>query len=154
MANLIENKKIRLDYEIVESYEAGIELVGLEVKSLRANQGSLLGSYVLVRGGEAFLVGADIPAYQKNNTPADYNPLRNRKLLLHKADIAKMLALSEKKGSGGKGKGLTIVPVSMYSKGGKIKTEIAIVKGKKKHDKRQALKKRETDRDIAREYHL
>ncbi len=154
MANLIENKKVRLDYEIVETYEAGIELIGLEVKSLRANQGSLLGAHVLIRGGEAFLMNSEIPPYQKNNTPDSYNPLRNRKLLLHKADIAKILNVSEKKGSGGKGKGLTIVPVSMYSKGGKIKVEIAIVKGKKKHDKRQALKKRETDRQISREFAL
>jgi SsrA-binding protein len=154
MATLIENKKVRLDYEILESYEAGIELLGLEVKSLRAHQGSLLGSHVLIRGGEAYLVNADIPAYQKNNTPTSYNPLRNRRLLLHKADIMNILALSEKKGGGGSGKGLTIVPVSMYSKDGKIKAEIAIVRGKKKHDKRQALKKRETEREISRKFNL
>ncbi len=159
MASLVENKKIFLNYEIIESYEAGIELLGLEVKSIRAHHGSLLGAHVLIRGGEAYLVNATIPAYQENNTPTSYNPDRNRRLLLRKADIAKIVAESEKKGSGGKGKGLTIVPVSMYSKDGKkpgglIKVQIAIVKGKKKFDKRASLKKREVDREISRKYAL
>jgi SsrA-binding protein len=156
MAILVENKKIRLDYEIMETYEAGIELLGLEVKSLRAHTASLLGSYVIVRGGEAFLVGAHIPPFQEKNTPASYDPRRNRKLLLHKNEIAELANLK---------KGLTIAPISVYSKdgkktgkdatsGGKIKIDIAIVRGKKKYDKRETLKKRASERDIAREFAL
>ncbi len=150
MATLVENKKIRLDYEIMESYEAGIELLGFEVKSLRAHTGSLLGSYVIVRGGEAFLVGVHIPPFQEKNTPTSYDPYRNRKLLLRKTEIAELANLK---------KGLTIAPISVYSKdgkktGGKIKIDIAIVRGKKKYDKRETLKKRASERDIAREFAL
>jgi SsrA-binding protein len=167
MPTLIENKKVRLDYEIVESYEAGIELEGLEVKALRARHGNLAGAYVIVRGGEAFLVAAHIPPYQENNTPESYDPYRNRRLLLKKAEIAKLVSNTGKKNGN-----LTIVPISVYSKdgqksaakkasgdkenysSGKIKVEIALVKGKKKYDKRQSLKKRETEREISRRYAL
>jgi SsrA-binding protein len=159
MAALVENKKIRLDYEIMETYEAGIELLGFEVKSLRARTGSLLGSYVVIRGDEAFLIHAHIPAYQEANTPPSYDPYRNRRLLLKKKEIqAIAMTTGTKNGkSGAGGKGLTIAPISVYSKdsgktGGKIKIEIAIVRGKKKYDKRQDLKKRASERDIAREF--
>lgn len=143
--SLIYNKKVGMDYEILETFEAGLELLGLEVKSIRAKQGSLLGAHVTIRGGEAYLIASNIPAYQEKNTPADYEPKRNRRLLLAKTEIQKLASLEAKKG-------LTIVPISMYSKGRKIKVEIALVKGKKKFDKRQTLKKRQVDRDIAREY--
>lgn len=142
---LIENKKVGLDYEILETFEAGLELFGFEVKSLRMRQGSLLGSHVTVRGGEAFLIEAQIPPFQEKNTPESYNPRRNRRLLLTKAEIAK-LANHESKA------GLTIVPISVYNKGRKVKIEIAIVRGKKKFDKREDIKKRTTDREIRREF--
>ena len=145
MANYSENRKARFDYEILEKYEAGIELLGTEVKSVRGGQMSLEGAFVIVRGGEAFLINSNIPPYQVKNAPKDYDPLRNRKILLTKKEISD-LAGSEKN------KSLTIVPISVYNKGRKIKLEIALVKGKKKFDKRETIKKRDTDREIRREY--
>jgi len=145
MANYAENRKARFDYEILEKYEAGIELLGVEVKSVRGGRMSLEGSFIIVRGGEVYLINAHIPPYQPKNAPKDYDPLRNRKLLLTKKEI-KELAGNEKN------KSLTIVPISVYNKGRKIKVEIAAVKGKKKHDKRETIKRRETDREIRREY--
>src|SRR3972149_8261484 len=144
MANYAENRKARFNYEIVEKYETGIELLGVEVKSVRGGQMSLEGAFVIVRGGEVYLINANIPPYQANNAPKDYDPLRNRRLLLTKKEITE-LAGNEKN------KSLTIVPISVYNKGRKIKVEIALVKGKKKFDKRRALEKRETDRSIRRE---
>jgi SsrA-binding protein len=143
--SLIHNKKINLDYEILESFEAGIELLGLEVKSLRGNQGSLLGAHITVRGGEAFIIGMNIPPFQIKNTPKEYDPKRNRKLLLKKSEIQNLTTLEAKNG-------LTIVPVSVYNKSTKIKVEIAVVRGKKKFDKREDMKKRTVDRDIRREF--
>jgi len=145
MASYAENRKARFNYEILEKYEAGIELLGVEVKSVRGGQMSLEGAFVIVRGDETYLINANIPPYQPKNAPKDYDPLRNRKLLLTKQEIAE-LAGSEKN------KSLTIVPISVYNKNRKIKVEIALVKGKKKFDKRETLKKRDTDREIQREY--
>ena len=143
MPHYAENRKARFNYEILQKYETGIELLGTEVKSVRGGQMSLEGAFVIIRGGEAFLINANIPPYQIKNAPKDYDPLRNRKLLLTKKEIAE-LANSEKKN-------LTIVPISVYNKNRKIKVEIALVKGKKKFDKRETLKKRDTDREIRRE---
>ncbi|OGJ05470.1 SsrA-binding protein [Candidatus Nomurabacteria bacterium RIFOXYC2_FULL_36_19] len=143
MASYTENRKARFNYEILEKYEAGIELLGTEVKSVRNSQISLEGAFVIVRGGEAFLINANIPPFQPKNAPKDYDPLHNRKLLLTKAEIIE-LSGSEKN------KSLTIVPISVYNKSRKIKVEIALVKGKKMFDKRKALEKRETDRSIRR----
>ena len=145
MSNYAENRKVRFNYEILEKYEAGIELLGVEVKSVRRGQMSIEGAFVVVRGEEAFLLNANIPPYQPLNTPKEYDPLRNRKILLTKKEITQ-LADSEKN------KSLTIVPISVYNKGKKIKVEIALVKGKKRIDKRETIKKRETDREIRREY--
>ena len=145
MASYAENRKARFNYEILEKYETGIELLGTEVKSVRAGQMSLEGAFVIARGGETFLINANIPPFQPKNAPKDYDPLRNRKLLLTKKEIAE-LAGSEKN------KSLTIVPISVYNKNRKIKAEIALVKGKKKFDKRETLKKRDSDREIRREY--
>ncbi len=145
MDALVSNKKIGMDYEILETFEAGLELLGFEVKSLRKHQGSLLGAYVTIRGGEAYLISADIPPYQEKNTPEGYNPRRNRRLLLTKPEIEKMASLEAQKG-------LTVAPISVYNKGNKVKIEIAIVRGKKKFDKRQDIKKRTTDRELRREF--
>jgi SsrA-binding protein len=145
MVNYAENRKARFNYEIIEKYETGIELLGTEVKSVRAGQMSLEGAFVIVRGGEAFLINANIPPYQPLNTPTGYDPLRNRKLLLTKKEIAEL-------GGNEKNKSLTIVPISVYNKNRKIKVEIALVKGKRQIDKRQTIQKRETDREIRREY--
>lgn len=140
---LIQNKKALRDYAVLETFEAGVVLSGQEVKSLRAGQGELSGSYVIIRGGEAFLVGASIPPYQPKNTPESYEPDRPRKLLLSKKEILELLNNGEKSG-------LTIVPISVYNKKHRIKIEIALVRGKKKHDKRETLKKREAQKDIRR----
>lgn len=145
MGNYAENRKARFDYEILEKFEAGIELIGTEVKSVRGGRVSLEGAFVIVRGGEAFLINANIPAYQPANAPKDYDPLKNRKLLLTKKEINELA-------DSGKNKSLTIAPISVYNKGRKIKIEIALVKGKKKFDKRETIKKRETDIEIRREY--
>ncbi len=140
----IRNKKAAFNYEIRESLEAGIELLGFEAKSVRASRGNLEGSYVIVRGGEAFLIGALISPYQQANTPDSYDERRNRRLIMHKAEIKKISEI-------GRGTGETIVPISLYNKGRTIKLEIAIVRGKKKHDKRQTISKRESAREISRQ---
>mgnify|MGYP003452442031 FL=1 len=145
MANYAENRKARFDYEILEKYETGIELLGSEVKSVRGGSMSLEGAFVIVRGGEAFLINANIPPYQVKNAGEDYDPLRNRRLLLTKKELQELSA-SEKN------KSLTIVPMSVYNKGRKVKVGVALVKGKKKFDKRENTKKRETDREIRREF--
>ncbi len=144
MSNLIENKKAYFNYEVLDTFEAGIELFGFEVKSVRASQASLEGAHVIVRGGEAFLVGATIAPYQQKNTPPEYEPMRTRKLLLTKKEIRE---LAEKESV----KGLTLAPLALYSKGRRIKMSVAVCRGKKKFDKRETIKKRDTDRDIRRE---
>ena len=140
---LLEHKKARLNYELLETYEAGIELLGFEVKSLRGKRGSLEGAHVIVRGGEVFLVGATIPPYQPNNTPKDYEPARGRRLLLTRKEIERLAEQGDKKG-------LTIIPLSIYNKGRKIKVSLGVGVGKKKHDKRELIKKRESEREIMR----
>lgn len=142
----ITNKKATFNYEIIDRIEAGIELFGYEVKSIKAGKGNLEGSYIIVRGGEAFLVGALISPYQVTNTANNYDERRPRRLLLHKAEILKIA-------EAGTGTGRTTVPLSFYPKGkaGKIKIEIGIARGKKKHDKRETIKKRETEREVRRE---
>lgn len=146
--SLISNKKAHFNYEILEKIEAGIELLGLEVKALKQGNGSLEGAYVVVRGNEAFIVNMNIPPYQPKNTPSTYDPLRTRKILLSKKEIEELENIDKGSGKGG----LTIVPISVYNKGKKIKVEIATVRGKKKFDKRESIKKRDTERDIRREH--
>src|SRR3990167_7327661 len=114
MPSLLENKKAYFNYEILEKYEAGLSLFGLEVKSLKNKHGGIAGARVLIRGDEAFLVGMDIPPYQPNNTPKDYERERTRKLLLHKKEIASPAGSAEKRG-------LTIIPLKVYTVGGRIK---------------------------------
>jgi len=145
VANLIEHKKAHFDYEILETYEAGVQLFGGEVKSLRNHQGKLEGAHITVRGGEAFLLNSEIPLYQPTNeTGGGYEPKRNRRLLLNKKELAELVTAEEQAG-------LTIIPLSMYNRGRLIKLRLGIARGKKKSDKRQTIKKREALRDIARE---
>jgi SsrA-binding protein len=143
MAPLAENSRVRFDYEILETYTAGIELLGFEVKAVRAGKMNIKGSYVAVRGSEVFLLGAEIAPYQPKNTPKEYEPARARKLLLSKEEIKKLSQFEETKG-------LTIVPLSVYNKGRFLKVDIAIVRGKKKFDKRESIKKRDVEREIGR----
>lgn len=139
----VVNKKAHFDFEILEKFTGGIELLGLEVKSIRGNQGSLLGAHVGIRGGEAFLINADIPPYQMTNTPDSYERTRTRKLLFTKKEI-KTLADAESK------KGTTIIPISLFAKGSKIKIDVGIARGKKKFDKRESIKKRDSEREVRR----
>jgi SsrA-binding protein len=141
--HLVDNKKARFKYELTSTLEAGIELFGFEVKALRNKQGTLDGAYAIVRGSEVFLVNASIPPYQPKNTPKDYNPVRNRKLLLTKSEIAELAGIESRKG-------LTIVPVSVYAKGRKIKVGLALARGKKARDKRETLKRRDVEREMRR----
>lgn len=143
MSTYANHKKARFDYEILDTYEAGIVLTGQEVKSVRNKQARLEGAFVLVRGGETFIVGLKIPPYQPKNTPASYDSEQTRKLLLSKKEIAEI----DQKTNTEK---LTAVPLKLYNAGRKIKLEIAVVRGKKKHDKRETLKERDTKRDIER----
>ena len=143
--SLVQNKKAHFNYEILQKTEAGIELLGFEVKSLKKGQGSLEGSRVIIRGKEAFVLNMNIPPYQPNNTPEGYEPERSRRLLLTKKEI------DETEKAEGQ-RGLTIIPLSVYNKGKKVKIEIAVVRGKKKYDKREVIKKRDTERDIRRQF--
>jgi SsrA-binding protein len=140
---LVQNKKVRLDYTILDTFEAGIELRGTEVKSIRMGLGSLKGARVVARGGEAYLVSATIPPWQIANAGTDYDPERPRRLLLNAKEIAHVASAEGQKG-------LTIVPLSLYSKSRRLKLSIAIVRGKKQHDKRESEKNREWEREKAR----
>lgn len=139
-----EYKKAGLKYEILDTFEAGIELLGTEVKSLRAHRGTLDGAFVLVRGGEAFVTGLSIPPFQAKNAPEGYDAERTRRLLLTKKELRELVGRTAEKG-------LTIVPLSVYNKGTVLKLRIALVRGKKKHDKRETLKKRTMMREAERE---
>ena len=143
MPTFVENRQARFRYEILETLEAGLELVGHEVKAVKAGRANLAGSYVIVRGGEAFLSGTTISPYQPANLPEGYEPTRLRRLLLTKTEIVKLADVESKKG-------LTIIPLRMYTKGRSIKLAIGIARGRKGHDKREHIKRRETDREIRR----
>lgn len=144
MQILVNNKKAYFNYEILEKYVAGIELFGFEVKSIKAGQGSLEGAYITIRGGEAYLIGANIPAFQAKNTPDSYEPIRNRRVLLTKKEIGELALIEAKKGQ-------AIVALAMYNASGKIKVEIGVARGKKQFDKRESIKKRDTEREMRRE---
>ena len=139
--SLVLNKKITLTYEVKERLEAGLELLGFEVKTLRAKLGALDGARVLIRGGEAFVVGIFIPPYQANNTPKEYDPYRTRRLLLNKKDMEHIIREEEIHS-------LTTVPISLYLKNNLIKCEIGLCRRKQKHDKREDLKKKDSDRKL------
>ncbi len=140
---LVAYKKAFLKYAPLTSFTAGLELLGTEVKALRSKLGSLEGARVVVRGGEAFIVGMTIPPYQMANTNKGYDPERARRLLLTKNELAELAAAEAKKG-------LTIVPIEVYTIGKLIKVRIAIVRGKGKEDRREDLKKRDALREAGR----
>jgi len=138
---IASNKKAYHDYFVLQKLEAGIELTGTEVKSLRDGKANLKDSYVVVKGEEAFLLATHISPYTHGNLQ-NHEPERTRKLLLHKREIEKLhVQLVEK--------GLTIVPLRLYFKGNRVKVEIAVVRGKKQYDKRETEKRREADREAA-----
>src|SRR3989344_2503095 len=144
MASLAENRKARFNYELLQEMEAGIELLGHEVRAVRTGKMTLEGAHITVRGGEAYLVGATISPYQPNNLPVGYEPTRNRRLLLTRKEIEKLENVEHSKG-------LTIVPILVYNKNRRIKVRIAIARGKKKFDKRARLRKRDDEREMIRE---
>ena len=141
--DLAVNRKAFHDYSIEETLEAGLVLVGSEIKSLRDGKANLLESYVLIEGGEAWLINAHIGAYPQGGTHFNHEPLRRRKLLLHGNEIIYLRAKVEQKG-------LTLVPLRIYLARGKAKLEIAVARGKKLYDKREALAERDARRDMER----
>ncbi|MCD5396373.1 MAG: SsrA-binding protein SmpB [Candidatus Pacebacteria bacterium] len=143
MKILAENKKVGFDYQILERFEGGLVLTGQEVKSIRTGKVSLKGAFVVFKGEEPYLINATIPPYQPKNAPKDYDPERTRKVLLKKKEIKYLLGKSKEKG-------LTLIPLMLYDRSGKIKVEIVLAKGKKKEDKREEIKKREVEREIRR----
>ena len=141
MKTFNENRRAHFDYEILEKYTAGVELLGFEVKSIRRGSASLNGSFVIIRGNEMYLVNCAIPPYQVKNTPANYDPTRARRLLLTKKEIAELAGSSKQKG-------LSLIPLRFWAPKHLVKLEFAIAKGKKKSDKRESIKKRDTEREM------
>lgn len=140
---LVSNRRALHDYTVIERLEAGLELRGTEVKSLRAGHGSLAGAYCAIEKGEAFLFGMDIPPYDCGNR-FNHDPKRKRRLLLHRREIDRLTGLTEQKG-------LTLVPLSLYLKRGRMKLDVGVCRGKQQSDKRETLRKRTADREAQRE---
>jgi SsrA-binding protein len=140
---LVRNRKALHEYEISETYEAGVQLLGSEVKSLRASHASINEGFVELRRGEAWLVGVQIEEYPWANQ-FNHEPTRRRKLLLHRQELGKLAKLTDQKG-------MTLVPLAIYLKGGKIKVEVAVGKGKRQYEKRESKKEAEAKREIDRE---
>ena len=139
---IAQNKKARHDYAISDVLECGLVLTGTEVKSLRAGRASLIDGFAMINDGELWLMGVHIPEYTEG-TWTNHTPRRDRKLLVHKQELRKLAAKL-------KDSGTTSVPLQLYFKDGKAKVEIAVAKGKKAHDKREAIKEREADREVSR----
>ncbi|MEO8298691.1 MAG: SsrA-binding protein SmpB [Burkholderiales bacterium] len=141
--SIAENKKARFNYLIEEHFEAGIVLSGWEIKAIRAGQVQLTDGYVVIKGGELFLIGARINALRSASTHVNPEPDRTKKLLMHGAEIRRLIGKVEQKG-------YTLVPLSMYYKGGRVKVDVALAKGKAEHDKRNTLKDRDWQREQGR----
>lgn len=139
MADFATNPKAHHDYEILEMLEAGLVLKGHEVKSIISGKASIKGAYVKILNGTPYLIGASIPPYQPGNVPAEYKEQGDRKLLLSKKEVSSLVGLQHSHG-------LTLVPLRLYGKGGRVKLEVGVARGKKQYDKRETLKKK----DIAR----
>jgi SsrA-binding protein len=136
------NRRARFEYEILDTIEAGIALLGPEVKSLRAGQANLSEGYAVIRGGEIFLIGVHISPYeQAGRTRPD--PRRERKLLLHRAEIGRLAGQVAQRG-------LTLVPLELYFRNGRAKLELAVARGKRRHDKRETIRRREQEREMQR----
>jgi SsrA-binding protein len=139
---IASNRKARHDYSIVDTYEAGLVLTGTEVKSLRQGKASLVDGFATIRDGEVWLQGVHIPEYTQG-TWTNHEPRRQRKLLLHRAEIERLIGRTRESG-------LTLVPLQLYFRDGKVKVEIALAKGKRSYDKRQDLARRDAQREMAR----
>lgn len=143
MLTYAANDKARFDYEMLETFEAGLVLKGYEAKAIKNGKASIRGAYVKILNGEAWLLGATVSPYQPGNVPPNYDQQRNRKLLLKRSELKYLIGKSQEKG-------LTLVPLKLYNKNGLIKLEFGIGRGKKKHDKRAKIVERETKRKLAR----
>jgi SsrA-binding protein len=139
---IAQNRKARHDYAVLDVYEAGIALTGTEVKSLRLGRASLVDGFATIDDGEVYLRNVHIPEYEQGSW-TNHEPRRTRKLLLHKAEIERLLGKTQESG-------LTIVPLSLYFSAGKVKVELALARGKRTYDKRQDLAKRDADREVAK----
>ena len=142
-SHIAENRRARYDYHIEEQFEAGVVLAGWEVKAVRAGQVQLTDGYVLIRNGELFLIGCRINALRAASTHVTPEADRTKKLLMHKAEIKRLIGKTEQKG-------FTLVPLNLHYKGGRVKAEIALAKGKAQHDKRETEKKKDWDREKGR----
>jgi len=140
---LAENKKAYFNYEILKTIEAGIELRGFEVKAIKSGFASLTGAYATIKGGELWLTNTQIPPYQKNNVPKEYNPLRPRRLLVKKSELLELVGRMS-------GERLTLIPLKLYTKGPRVKVLLGLVRGKREHEKRDVLRKRAVTREIQR----
>lgn len=140
--NITVNRKARHDYHILQTFEAGIVLVGTEVKALREGKANLVDSYATIKNGEVWLISAHISEYKQGNIN-NHNPTRDRKLLLNKSEIRKLIGKTKEKG-------LTLIPLRMYFKNGRVKVELALAKGKKSYDKRETIAKRDFQREQER----
>jgi len=141
---IARNKKARFDYEIVETFEAGIVLVGSEVKSLRQKKASIQEAYARIKNSEIFLTGMNIAIYEMANR-FNHEPVHDRKLLLHRHEIKRLTGKVQEKG-------FTLVPLRLYFKNGKVKVELGLARGKAKYDKRRDIQQRDVDREIQREW--
>ena len=141
--SIAENRRARFDYQIEERFEAGIVLTGWEIKAIRAGQVQLTDGYVVIRDGELHLIGCRINALRSASTHVQAEPDRTKKLLMHKAEIRRLIGKVEQKG-------FTLVPMKLYFKGGLVKVEIALAKGKAQHDKRNTEKQRDWEREKGR----
>ncbi|MDC0839293.1 SsrA-binding protein SmpB [Limnoraphis robusta] len=140
---LTDNRKARYLYDILDTYEAGIELKGTEVKSIRAGRSNLQDGYALLRDGEVWLINVHISPYENTGNFFNHDPRRTRKLLLHRKEINKLIGQVEQKG-------LTLVPLKMYLKRGRVKVMIGLARGKKLHDKRETIRRRDDARSMQR----
>jgi len=141
MDTIAENRRARFDYEIAKTFDAGIELIGPEVKSAKGGHFQIVGARVLIRGGEAWLVNSHVPPYQPKNMPEGYEEDRTRRLLLTKNEIKELTGSLQEKGS-------SLIPLSAYLKHGFIKIELGLGRGRKKSDKREVIKKRAHNREM------
>lgn len=143
MTALAFNRRASFDYDILETFEGGLVLLGTEVKSVRAGNISLKGAFVTIRDGEAYLTNAMIPPWQVANAPADYDPTRSRKVLLTASELKHLTGASQ-------AQGLTIVPIKVYNKGSRIKIAIGLARGKRRHQKKEKKKEQDIRRDVER----
>lgn len=143
MNALSENKKAFFNYEIIEAFEAGIELLGFEVKSVKAGRANMVGAFATIRGGEIWMTNLDIPPYQAKNTPESYQQTRPRRLLLNKKEILYLMTKMQSER-------LTLLPIKMYTKKNLVKVQLGLARGKKQYEKRETIKKREVGREMRR----